>query len=343
MAATMQDVARLAGVSLKTVSNVVNDYKHVSEATRQKVRKAIDQLGYEINFSARNLRTGRTGLIALALPELKLNYFAELADSIITEAEQVGMRVLVEQTNADRPHEVELLQGRPRQMVDGVIFSPLTLGQDDVRLFTVNFPMVLLGERVFGSPNDHVTMNNVEAAAAATRHLIERGRTRIALLGAHPGESIGSAALREQGFRQAMAEAGLSVDERRVLPTYSWYRNTGAIATQKLIDSGVGFDAVFGMNDALALGALHALHVNRVDVPGEVAVIGFDDVEDAAFAHPTLTTVDPGRRQIAQEAVRMLMQRIGEAAKPPTERQPAQRILADYRIVERESTAIDPG
>ena len=341
MAATMQDVARLAGVSVKTVSNVVNDYKHVSQATRERVQKAIDQLGYEMNFSARNLRTGRTGLISLVVPELKLHYFAELADSVIVEAERVGFRVLVEQTNADRGHETELLQGRPRHMVDGVLFSPLSLGQEDIRLFNVDFPMVLLGERVFGSPNDHVTMNNVEAAAAATRHLIGRGNRRIALLGSHPGETVGSAALREQGFRTAMAEAGIPVDERLILKTNLWHRQMGATATQGLIASGVEFDAIFGMNDSLALGALHTLHVHRVEVPDPVSVIGFDDIEDSAFAYPTLTTVDPGRQQIARDAVRLLMERIAESNTPVQDRKPVRRILADYRIIERESTAFE--
>ncbi len=340
MAATMQDVALLAGVSIKTVSNVVNDYKHVSQATRERVQKAIDKLGYEVNVSARNLRTGRTGLIALALPELKLHYFAELADSVISEAEKVGMQVLVEQTNSDRAHETALLQARPRHMVDGVLFSPLGLGQEDIHLFSVDFPMVLLGERVFGSPNDHVTMNNVEAAAAATRHLIERGNRRIALLGSHPGELVGSATLREQGFREAMAAAGLPVDERLVMDTYYWHRHNGATATQQLIEGGVEFDAIFAMNDSLALGALHTLHVHRIEVPDPVSVIGFDDLEDSAYAHPTLSSVDPGREQIARDAVRLLIERIAEGAKPPVERRPVQRILADYRVVERESTAV---
>lgn len=342
MAAIMQDVALLAGVSVKTVSNVVNDYKHVSKATRERVQKAIDKLGYEVNFSARNLRTGRTGLISLVVPELKMHYFAELADAVITEAEKAGMRVIIEQTSADRGVETELLQGRPRQMVDGVLFSPLGLGQEDIHLFSVDFPMVLLGERVFGSPNDHVTMNNVEAAQAATRHLIQSGRRRIAILGAYPGEVVGSSALRVQGYLAALAEAGIPVADELLVQTDSWHRHTGASAIQHLIDNGIEFDAAFGMNDALALGALHALHLNRVRIPDEVAVIGFDDIEDAAFAHPTLTSVDPGRLQIARDAVRLLIERIAEWGKPPVDRRPVQRILADYTVVERESTAVAP-
>lgn len=338
MAATMQDVARLAGVSAKTVSNVFNNRPHVTPETRARVRKAMDKLGYELNVAARNLRKGRTGLIGLALPELKLPYFAELADSVMTEADRLGLRVLIEQTNSDRQREIDVLQGQGRMMSDGLIFSPLALGQDDIALFKVDYPLVLLGERVFGSTNDHITMSNVEAARAATAHLLSLGRRRIALVGAHPGERIGSAALREQGYREALAAAGMPVDEALIRTTVMWHRNTGAEATDLLIESGTEFDAVFALNDTLAMGVLRSLHSHDVDVPRDVAVIGFDDIDEAAFTRPTLSSVSPGREQIARSAVELLQQRVDEAALPIEERAPIRRIFADFVVVPRESS-----
>lgn len=338
MAATMQDVARLAGVSVKTVSNVVNDFPHVRPETRARVEGAISKLGYEVNLTARNLRQGRTGMIALALPELKLPYFAELADSVIVEAEKCGLRVVIEQTNADRDREMDVLQGQRKMFTDGIIFSPLALGQDDIALFKVNFPLIVLGERVFESTNDHITMSNVEAARAATEHLIGQGCRRIALVGAHPGEVVGSAALREKGFREAMAAAGLEVDERLVCPTDLWHRSTGSIATRELIDSGVDFDAVFALNDALAIGVLHALHRAHIDVPNRVRVIGFDDIDDAAYTAPTLSSVSPGRQQIARTAVELVVRRIEEQSLAPQDRSPIERIFADYEVKVRESS-----
>lgn len=338
MAATMQDVARLAGVSAKTVSNVVNGHPHVSETTRKKVLQAIDKLDYELNVTARNLRKGRTGLIGLALPELKNPYFAELADSVIVEAEKLGLRVLIEQTNSDREREIDVLHGQRRFTTDGLIFSPLALGMDDIHLFKVDFPLVLLGERVFGSANDHITMSNVEAAKAATQHLIETGRRKIALVGAHPGEVVGSAALREQGYRAALREAGIAVNERLVAPSEAWHRNTGAEAMDALIASGEPFDAVFALNDALAMGVLHSLHSHRLQVPGDVAVIGFDDIEDAAYSRPTLSSVAPGRAQIARQSVELLQVRIGESNTPLEQRRPIQRSYADFELVLRESS-----
>lgn len=333
--ATMHDVAELAGVSIKTVSNVVNAYPYIRPATRAKVEAAILELGYQVNISARNLRQGRTGMIGLAVPELSLPYFAELADSVIRAAEAHQLTVLIEQTGAVRRRELEVLSSQRRHLTDGLIFSPLSLGPEDAAAFEVGFPMVLLGERIFGGPADHVTMNNVEAARAATRHLIELGRRRIAVVGAHHGETVGSAALRVQGYEQALRDAGLPVDPALVAEAGLWHRATGAEAMNALLDSGIEIDAVFGLNDALALGALHALHSRRVAVPDQIAVIGFDDIDESAYSSPTLTTVAPGREQIAQTAVDLLCARIADTTRSRRFRQ----VITDFEIVVRESTA----
>ena len=146
---TMREVAKAAGVSIKTVSNVVNDYEFVSQATRDKVNKAIDELGYVINVSARNLRRGSTGIIALAIPDLQLSYFAQLSSLIITEAKKLGLRVIVEPTLYSREGELDALHGSQTAMVDGLIYSPLELGPDDAAEVEVDYPLVLIGERIF--------------------------------------------------------------------------------------------------------------------------------------------------------------------------------------------------
>ena len=131
MAATLHDVARLAGVSIKTVSNVVHEYAHVRATTRQRVLAAIDELGYSPNLSARSLKSGRTGVIGLAVPELSLSYFAELADAVIRSADRHGVTVLIEQTGGDRQREIDLLSSTRRQMTDGLLFSVLGMANDD--------------------------------------------------------------------------------------------------------------------------------------------------------------------------------------------------------------------
>ncbi|MCA5892511.1 LacI family transcriptional regulator [Isoptericola sp. NEAU-Y5] len=330
----MHDVAQRAGVSIKTVSNVVNGYPHIRPETRQRVEEAIEHLGYRLNTTARNLRTRRTDMITLAVPELSLPYFAELADSIIRAAEDEGLTVLIEQTSASREREIEVLTGLRRHLTDGLIFSPLALGPHDVGLLSVDRPLVVLGERIFDAPADHVTMNNVAAAKAVTQHLAALGRRRIAVVGAHEGEQVGSAALRLEGYRQGLESAGLPFDPALVGEAGLWHRSTGAEAMAQLLDSGVEVDAVFALNDAMALGALHALHARRIDVPDDVALVGFDDIDDVKFSVPTITSVDPGREEIARTAVALLVERIAEAGVP----RPFRRVVPASRIVGREST-----
>lgn len=332
MAVTLHDVARLASVSIKTVSNVINDYPHIRPATREKVEAAIAELGYTPNLTARNLRSGRTGAIALALPDLGLPYFAELAALVIQEAEAAGVVVLVEQTGADRTRELDLLRSPRLKLTDGLIFSPLGMGQEDAAALDVSFPLVLLGERIFDGPADHVTMRNVEAARAATEHLLAQGRRRIAVVGAHEGEVLGSAALRLQGYREALEAAGIAYDETIIGYTTLWHRANGADSMRELLARGGEFDAVFGLNDTLALGAMRVLQESGRRVPDDVAVVGFDGLDEAAYSIPSLTTVDPGRAWIAKTAVSTLLERIAGAVEVP-----ARTLLADYSILERES------
>ena len=333
MAATLRDVAKLAGVSFKTVSNVVNGYPHVRPATREKVERAIAELGYKPNLRARSLRSGRTATIGLAVPELNLSYFAELASFVIAAAEESGLVTLVEQTGGDRDRELALLHSPRLSMTDGLILSPLGMGQQDADALDVPLPLVVLGERTFDWPCDHVTMRNADAARAATEYLIASGRRRIAVIGENESEVMGSARLRLRGYREALEAHGIAYDERLVARATLWHRADGARAMHELLDRGAEFDAVFGFNDTLALGAMRVLQEAGLHVPGDVAVVGFDDLDEAAYSIPSLTTVDPGREWIARTAVDTLLERVARSAAKP----PPQTKWADFSIVERES------
>ncbi|MDN3494840.1 LacI family DNA-binding transcriptional regulator [Planococcus sp. APC 4015] len=341
MGSTMHDVARAAGVSIKTVSNVIHDYPHVRADTRARVQRSIEELGYRPNLSARGLRSGRTGIIGLAVPALRENYFAELADAVIRSAERRGLGVVVEQTSGDREQELLAVSGGRLRFVDGLLFSPTVLGQADVDVLDVAFPLVLLGERIFGGPTDHVTMHNVSSAQAAVAHLVGLGRRRIALIGADAEGSgdVSSATLRLDGYRRGLEAAGIPFDPRLVRASGPWNRQSGAMAIHRLVADGVPFDGVFALNDTLALGVLRALGEEGISVPGDAAVIGFDNIDEARFAFPSLTTVDTGREEIAEMAVELLVERIGEKG----DRRPPRTLKPDFTIVKRESTGFaDP-
>lgn len=341
MGPTMHDVARVAGVSIKTVSNVINDYPHVRPGTRDRVNEAIEQLDYRPNLSARGLRSGRTGVIGLAVPSLRENYFAELADAVIRAAEKRGLGVMVEQTSGQREAELRAVSTSRPRFLDGLLFSPVSLGQADAEALSVDAPLVLLGERIFGGPTDHVTMHNMSAAQAAVEHLLEIGRRRIAIIGADPEstDDANSANLRVKGYNRALEGAGIAIDPTLVRPTAmsQWNRAGGAAATHLMIQEGVEFDAVFALNDTLGLGVLRALREEGLRVPDDVAVIGFDNIDESKYSVPSMSTVDTGRDEIAAIAVDRLIERINEKG----DRRPPETFKPPFRIVPRESTGFE--
>lgn len=310
MVVKMSDVARAAGVSNKTVSNALNGYPYMRPETRERVLEAAAKLNYVRNESARALRSGRSHTIGLVLPDLRNAYFAELADTVMETAEQRGYKVVIYQTKGDRQRELESLRAGTLGALDGILFNALALGDGDGDLITGDVPIVLLGDHLSITPADYITMSNVDAAQAMTQHLLETGHRRIAVVGAHRGEIVGSAGLRLRGYQQALTAQGVPFDEDLIGYVDRWHRSDGAETMLKILSRGVDFDAVFGLNDMLALGAMRTLRDKGVVVPDEVSVVGFDDLEEAQYALPSLTTVSPGVHVIAEKSVDRLLARI---------------------------------
>lgn len=333
MAASLKDVAVRAGVSVKTVSNVVNDYPFVTPGTRAKVQRALAELDYRPNLSARRLRGGRTGLIALAVPELGQPYFAELAELIVQAAADQGWTVLIDQTRGDPDSERLVAEGIKAHLVDGLIVSPLALTADDLDRRSDTTPLVLLGERLTDAPVDHVTIDNVAAARLATEHLIELGRLRIGAIGSQPHNAGGTAALRLKGYRQALRSAGIPTDRDLIAPAPQYHRGDGAAAMARLLELESPPDAVFCFNDVLALGAIRTAQERGLRVPADLAVIGFDDIEDGRYHTPTLSTIAPDKPEIARLALTLLRRRIDA----PMSTEPTEATAA-FALQAREST-----
>jgi len=326
----LQDVAAHAGVSVRTVSNVVNGFRHVAPGTRAHVQASIDALGYRPNMAARTLRGSRTGLVALVVPEIDSPYFSELAARTVQIAEGRGWTVLIEQTGGDAERERRLLNGERRHLVDGVLFSPWSVSPEELSARTDTIPLVLLGEHEGNSGVDHVVIDNVEAARAATEHLIASGRRRIAAVGVQSHLFNATSRYRLRGFRQALADAGLPAPAEREKAVKTLHRGDGHRAMLELLDSAEPPDAVFCFTDELALGALRAAADRGVPVPESVALAGFDDIEDGRFAIPALTTVSPDKRRIAELALDCLSNQITPSG--------GRSIIAPHRLVVRQST-----
>ena len=334
MAARLRDVAERAGVSVKTVSNVVNNHPNVKASTRDRVLTAIEQLHYRPNLSARNLKHGRAGFLALAVPAMDSPYFAELAARVSQEAAALGYIVLLDPTGGEESAERVVLEGMRSHVIDGVIFSPLALSADEIAARADDLPMVLLGERPVPTGFDHIAVDSVQAAQAATTHLISLGRSRIGAIGRETMR--GTASERLRGHRRALRAAGLPFDPRLVVSVPHFEREDGQVAMEQLLALPQPPDAVFCFNDLMAVGALRACAEARVRVPHDVAVIGFDDIAEARFANPSISSISPDLTFLAREALAMLISRIDGDTSPPRE------VAVPWTLVERESTVGRP-
>ncbi|GAB3798692.1 LacI family DNA-binding transcriptional regulator [Humibacter antri] len=332
MRATVKDVAALAGVSAKTVSNVINGIVFVRPQTRERVEKALAELDYVPNLSARGLRNGRTGVIALALPDLATPYSAEMAHHFVEAAHERGWGIQIEETGARPEREEQLLSRARAQMVDGLVLNPIvsdefTLPDDSEHLP----PAVLIGE-VEQNRLDQVRVDPDQAAYDMTTMLIGLGHHRIAVLGAPVSTNTFTARLRTTGYRRALADAGIRHDPALEIGCDDWEPRGGASAMDAFLGRSPLPDALFCFTDSLAIGALSALWRRGIQVPQGISVAGFDDIAHGEYASPPLTTVSFDKRAFTDAALDRLEARIVDHA------QHATISTVPHRIIVREST-----
>ena len=336
---TMSDVAREAGVSRMTVSNVVNGRPGATEETRRRVLETIEKLGYRVNATARQLRVGRSGAFGLLVPDLDGPYYAHLAARLSDAAEEHGYHVVLERTGATREGELAAVSPTRLAAYDAVILSPVALDAEDLRRARMARPCLLLGERPLPSEFAHVMMDNVGGGTSAVRHLLDSGARRVALIGGRREIAYTDmASLRSIGYRRAHVDAGVDVDERLIVEVDAFSLRDGYRAILRLHEEGVSFDAAFALTDAAAMGGLRALADLGRSVPGDVQVVGFDNDTEAEFMVPRLTTIDPDNDAMAKEIIRLLVEQIRTGRRPSG---PAEQVR-EARLVVRESTRGGP-
>lgn len=324
------DVAAHAGVSMKTVSNVVHGHPHVRPELRARVQAAIDELGYRPNLTARRLVTGRTGMLALALPEMDQPYFADLARHVAELAPELGYRVLIEQTLNEVGAERAVISDRENGLVDGVVFNPTQMSSDEISGLQRDVPLVLIGEAARPATTDHVMIDNVAAAHEATAHLLASGRRRVAFLGMVPGDPSDANALRLQGFRGAHRDLAVHADPELVLTCKDYRVETASAAVTALLVRH-RIDAVLCREDRFAIGALRALSTAGLSVPHDVAVVGWDDTQIAHWSAPAITSVSPDKRELARLALGLVHERISGYQGP------GRHLIAPHSLALRES------
>jgi DNA-binding LacI/PurR family transcriptional regulator len=328
---TLEHVAAEAGVSKSSVSNVIRNHPHVRDEVRARVAAAIEKLGYRPQAIGQNLVSGRTGLVALAIPNFAQPYFAEIARSAVAAADERGMRLLVQQTDNLLEKEREAADAWNLGAADGLIFSPSVISDEEISQRRAGMPLVLLGERSRLESVDRVGIDSVSIAEVATRHLIEQGRTKIVMIGEKTSGDHHVVSEREDGFHRALAAAGLR-EASPIGAVSDWTREDGAAAVDALIAAGETFDALFCANDLLALGAMAALYRHGRRIPDDVALIGVDDIEDSRFSTPALSTVFIDKDWMAREALRLIAKQIAGSDSPP------EHLSVPYRLIPRAST-----
>jgi LacI family transcriptional regulator len=308
---TISDVAQMAGVSIATVSRVINGTSPVASQTAQRVQDAIRRLSYVPQAAARVLASRRTETLGLLLPEIGGAFFSPLLRGIEAEAQAAGFDLLIHATS-HIPHASRPVAHRPlgEHNTDGLIVFTQSIDEHELaRLHALNFPTVLLYQTSpasLGIPS--ITIENKNGARKIVEHLIQVHHYRRIVFLRGPDNNQDSE-WRERGYRQALEANGILFDPALVL-TGEFNEEEARKSIRYLLTKGIEFEAVFGADDDSAAGAISAIIQTGKHVPRDIAVAGFDDVPIARYLRPALTTVRAPIEQVGREGVRQLVRQI---------------------------------
>ncbi len=312
-AATLNDVARVAGVSLKTASRALNNSPELRPATAARVRAAMKKLGYQPNELARGLKSKHSETIAMVVPNLADPFTAAAVQSVQNVARQHGYVVLLASSNGDPALEESEMQVMARRQIDGVVLIAACAGKTNLKsLLAKKVPIVVFDEPVEDEPVDTITVMNRKAARRATQHLIDHGNRRILAVGARP--ELFTCAERVAGYRAAVTAAG---EEPVELLVHHEDDLTPALL-ERYVTGREKVDAIFTLNWVCTMGVLRGLRVLKKRVPQDFPLISFDDFELAEMIPPGLTVVRQPTRELGRQAAMLLFDRIeNEKTAPP--------------------------
>jgi DNA-binding LacI/PurR family transcriptional regulator len=339
-AAGIKDVARLAGVSIATVSHATRGTKYVSEELSNKVFAAIQQLNYEVNPVASSLKSKATRVLGVVIPNLNSVFFPQILKGIQDCALSTGYRLTFYNTGFDLEREIEIIRILESSWVDGIILDSLADFDDQgyIDFLTAlgrppkkRIPLVSLERKVEDDRIGSVRIDNYEAARKATRHLLDCGCRRIAHIAGPHYSSVANE--RRRGYRDELASRGLTYDPG-MLVEGDFSPIEGYRVMQKLLQRGFALEGVLAANDQMAIGAMKALKEAGRQIPSEIKVVGFDNVFVTSLVDPALTTIAVPRYQMGYEAARLLVAAIEN--RPGTS-----EVLLPTSLIVRGSTCVD--
>jgi len=327
--ANIREVAEKAGVSVTTVSHVVNQTRFVAPDTEIRVRQAMKDLNFRPNILARSLRRGETKTIGLILPDSANPFFAESARMLEEAAFRRSYSLILCNSDGDIQKERRYTDVLFNKQVDGIIF--MAAGDDTQTLSDLiirKFPVVIVDRILDQMEVDAVITDNHQSGYLATRHLIENGHTRIGII--RGPSNVTPSAQRVTGFQHALSEAGISIASELEV-TGDFHSESGYQATKQLLKFPQ-LTAIFACNDLMAIGALRAIREAGLSVPEDISLIGHDDIEMASYTQPALTTIAQPIEQLAETAIQYLLERIEQPEISP------RRTVLPNELIIRKST-----
>ena len=330
MATSIKDVAREAGVSIATVSRVLNDIDVVNEDTKKKVLEAISKLGYRPNIVARSLKTQRTKTVGILVPDISSGFYPEIVRGAEDVANIYDYNVILCNSDFDGEKEKEYLRVLKEKMVDGVIYMSSSLQEETLDIINeLNLRTVLVETKDKEESLPSVTIDNIKASKEATNYLLNKGLSKIAFAGAKK-DNMNAWGDRYIGYEEALKEKGLEVDESLVY--YGGLKvKSGYEAVEYFENSNKPYDAVICASDEIAMGVINALREKGKKVPENVSVIGFNDNIMSSVFYPKITTIQQPSYDMGSVAMRMLIKMLNKR-----ELDESQFVL-DYTLIERES------
>lgn len=329
MAVSIKDVAREAGVSIATVSRVLNDIDVVNDETKKKVLDAINKLSYRPNIVARSLKTQRTRTIGIIIPDISNQFYPEVVRGAEDVANIYNYNIMLCNTDLDPDKEMEYLHVLKEKMVDGALYMSNSLEPNIIEVLNeLQIPTVLIETRDTENVFPSVTIDNVKAAFDAVNYLLSKGDKKIAYVGSHE-DALNASALRFKGYKKALEDAGIEVNND-LISFGGLKAQDGYEAADKILGKSK-FDAVFCASDDVAMGVINALREKNIGVPQDVDVIGFDNTYSSAIFYPKLTTVSQPTYDMGSVGMRMLIKIINKQ-KVETE-----HYVLDHTIVKRDS------
>ncbi|MBC2581286.1 LacI family DNA-binding transcriptional regulator [Clostridium sp. DJ247] len=310
MAASIKDVAKEAGVSIATVSRVLNDVDVVNEETKKKVLEAIEKLGYRPNIVARSLKTQKTRTVGIIIPDISSQFYPEIVRGAEDVANIYDYNIMLCNTDLDPEKEMEYLKVLREKMVDGVLYMSASLEDSMLELIKkLQVPMVLVETASNEASIPSINIDNEKAASEAVNYLINKGNKKIGYIGTHE-DANNASALRYLGYKAALKEAGLELDKNIIrfggLKAQDGYEGMTDIIEHNKID------ALFCASDEIAMGAINALRDKGLRVPEDVDVIGFNNIYSASIFYPKLTTIAEPMYDMGSFGMRMLIKIINK-------------------------------